>query len=209
MNQTIKSLMLAVLAVGVQINLPVHAADEQKEELVRMLRQNGSQREALAVNELITLKLSPQWWAYFLNKDTKAYLMVRDLADSLMTFGHNMGGDDIESLDQSQDASSPLVSAAISRLQPKAHITLELTEEVKPGSREQIIDNFATFGAPIGEKYYCNPRGGKLNVTISLDSKAPALRSSVSKDGNDYRFSVPAYMNVTTSPVEEALKTGT
>jgi hypothetical protein len=190
--------------------LSAHAADEQKADLVQLIRQQKGGKSAMAVNKLMTFNLSPAWWAYFLNQNNSdGYQLISNLADGLMTFGQNMGGDDITALDQSQDGSSPLVADAIDKLATKTHCTIEMIDSVNKDTIPKAVENFAIIEAPIGEKYYCKPRGGKLFLTITLDAKAKAMRCDVSKDGNTYHFYMPAYMDVSTSPVEEALKRGT
>jgi len=208
-NIAIKMLTLVVV-LGSNCWLSAHAADEQKADLVQLIRQQKGGKSAMAVTKLMTFNLSPAWWQYFLNpSNNDGYQLISNLADGLMTFGQNMGGDDITALDQSGDGSSPLVADAIDKLSGKTHCTIEMLEPVNKDSIAKVIENFAIIEAPIGEKYYCKPRGGKLLLTITLDSKGKALRCDVSKDGNSYHFYVPAYMEVSTSPVEEALKRGT
>jgi hypothetical protein len=208
-NIAFKTLAL-VVALGSNCWLSAHAVDEQKADLVQLIRQQKGGKSAMAVTKLMTFNFSPAWWAYFLDQNNSSgYQLISNLADALMTFGQNMGGDDITALDQSRDGSSPLVADAINNLATKTHCTLEMVDAVNKDTIDKVIDNFAMIGAPIDEKYYCKPRGGKLFLTLTLDAKAKAMRCDISKDGNTYHFFLPAYMQVTTSPVEEALKRGT
>jgi len=204
------ALLVTVIALGTGWAATPVRAQDQTADLTQIIRQKDGALKAMTVEKLMSFNLSPAWWQYFLNRDdTKASHMISNLADSLLEFGKNMGGDDVVSLDQSGDASSPLVADALSRLQNKVHCTFELIDNVKDDSRGQVIENISVLGEPITEKYYCKPRGGKLHIFITLDPKAQSLKCQVSKDGNDYHFSIPAYMDVTTSPVEEAFKQGT
>ncbi|MBX9691700.1 MAG: hypothetical protein K2Z81_04900 [Cyanobacteria bacterium] len=65
------------------------------------------------------------------------------------------------------------------------------------------------FQNPMTNDYYCKPRGGKMNLVITLDARAKELQVQVSKDGTQYHFTIPAYVNVMTSPIQEAFKQGT
>ena len=183
-------------------------ADNNRDDLLQLIRQQDGNRAAMAVDKLITVNFSPDWWQYFLNKDTNAYHQLRILADSMMTYGQNYGGDDIEKLDETHDASSPLVADAIDKLATKAHMTINFTSPVPEKFRATAIHNLDLIGYPMTEKTYCNPRGHKLHVTVTLDPKAKLLGSTVSRDGNDYALSLPAFVGISSSPFEEAFKKG-
>jgi hypothetical protein len=194
------------IAAGV---LPGQAAEDHKAELVQLIRQQDGKLCALAVDKLITFNMSPEWWQFFLKEETHGYHTLRILGDALMTFGNNEGGDDIPKLDQSRDASSPLVTDAIDKLASKAHITIDFTQPVTDKFMKTVQHNLDLVANPITDTNYCKPRGHKINVTISIDTKAKALGSTVSKDGNDYHLLLPAYMDISTMPIEAAFKKGT
>ena len=206
-SMMLKSLALMTLLSSGAL-LPARAED-QKSDLVQIIRQEESPRAAMEVTKLISFNLSPAWWQYMLNRDNKSYHTIRNLADSMCTFAQTYGGDDVTAADTTNDATSPLVEQAIDKAGSKTHCTIELVADVKDSFKEKVIENISMIAAPITEKYYCKPRGGKLNLTITVDPQAKNLRCDVSKDGNSYHFFVPAYADVTTSWVEEALKRGT
>ncbi|MGH9547975.1 MAG: hypothetical protein ACRD3W_01320, partial [Terriglobales bacterium] len=134
----------------------------------------------MEVTKLMTFNMSPAWWQYLLNRDNKAYHTIRNLADSQCEFSKNYGGDDVVAADSTHDATSPLVEQAIDQAAAKTHCTFELLADVKDSFRQKVIDNIALISAPITNKYYCKPRGGKLIMTITLDPQAKALRCDIS-----------------------------
>lgn len=187
---------------------PVHAEDG-KAELVQIIRQEDGALHAMAVEKLMTLNLSPAWWQYLLQRENKSYRTISNMAECLMKAGQTLGLDDVSKLDESRDASSPLVADAMAKLQSKVSCSIELVDTVKDNRREKVIENVAMFESPMTNDYYCKPRGRKLHVFIRLDAKAPAMQCQVSKDGNDYHFTIPAYTDLMTSPIQEAFKRGT
>jgi hypothetical protein len=196
--------------IGFMTALLPACADDQKSDLIQLIRQQDGVYESMACDKLVSFNMSPDWWQYFLKQETNAYHVVRNLADSIVTFGQNMGGEDIKSLDTTNDGTSPLVGEALNKLAGNAHLTIVFLEPVKDDKFKQMaVENLALMGAPIGEKYYCSPRGKKLHLTITLDPKAKALSCTVSKDGNDYQFVLPPYTSFGTSAVEEQFKRGT
>ncbi len=199
---------IALLTLSWSLAVPSVLADEQKDELIRIIRQNDSPLQAMTAERLITLKMSPEWWQYLLNRETKAYQLISNMANGLLGFANNMKWGDVAKLDESGDGKSPLVEQALSDLQGKVQCTIELTDSVKEDYREKVIENFAMFQSPLTNDYYCKPRGGKMNLVITLDAKAKDLQVQVSKDGTQYHFTVPAYVNVMTSPIQEAFKQG-
>ncbi|HEY9678268.1 MAG TPA: hypothetical protein V6C76_09675 [Drouetiella sp.] len=208
MNKLVMSSLAAL--IGIASTFAPAFADDSKPELIQLIRQNDGVFESMASDKLVSFNMSPEWWQYFLNKDTNAYHNVRCLADSLMVFGQNMGGEDISQLDTTHDGTSPLIGDALNKLAPNAHLTIVFLEPVKDDKfRKQVMENLSLLGAPIGEKFCCNPRGKKLHITVTLDTKARALSCAVSKDGNEYHFVIPAYTSYGTTTVEEQFKKGT
>lgn len=188
--------------------LPVHAEDG-KAELLQVIRQEDGALRAMAVDKLMSFNLSPAWWQYVLQRDNKAYHTMSNMADCLMKVAMTLGADDVEKLDESHDASSPLVADAMAKVQDKVSCRIELIESVKDDRRAKVIENVSMFEAPMTNDYYCKPRGKKLHLFITLDPKATSMRCQVSKDGNDYHFFIPAYMDLMTSPIQQAFKQGT
>lgn len=207
MRKVFGFVMATIVGLGAAV-LPVHA-DDNKDELLNLIRQKDGKLAAVAVDKLFTFNMSPAWWAWFLKPETQGYHTLRNLADALMEFGVHEGGDDPRKFDEKRDASSPLVADALDKLAARAHITIDFNAPVTDQYLKTVAENFDLISNPIGESFCCKPRGHKLHLTITVDPKAKAFTSTVSKDGNDYHFMLPAYVGVSTSPIEEAFKKGT
>jgi hypothetical protein len=206
-KQFLTLMAMSVLAMG-SLQLPARA-DDGKAALVQIIRQEDGPLHAMVVEKLVSLNLSPEWWQYLLQRDNKSYHTISNIADSLLEAGKMLGCGDAAALDQSGDATSPLVADAVAKLQSNVSCSIQLTDTVKEDVRPKVIENVAMFEAPMTNAYYCKPRGHKLHVFITLDAKAQAMRFQVSKDGNDYHFAIPAYIDLMTSPIQEAFKQGT
>lgn len=209
-TKCIKStLLVALVLIGFTIGACPAMADENRDELLQIIRQEDGALHAMAVDKLMSLNLSPEWWQYMLKRENKAYHTISNVAYCLLQFSNNMGWGDVAKLDGSGDASSPLVEQAMSSLLDKVHCTVGLTQSVKEQYRNKVIDNIALFEAPMTNDYYCKPRGRKLNLFISLDPNAQALQVQVSKDGTQYHFTIPSYVDLMTSPIQNGFKLGT
>jgi hypothetical protein len=209
MNRKKAVALLALMFSGIiSAGLPARA-DENKDELLRIIRQEDGALQAMAVENLMTLNLSPDWWQYLLKRENKSYRTVTNMADCLMKVAMTLGCEDVQKLDQTRDATSPLVAEAMAKIKGKVNCTIQLTDSVREDIRPKVVENVAMFEAPMTNNYYCKPRGKKLNLFITLDAKGKSLGFQVSKDGNDYRFTVPAYVDLMTSPIQAAFKQGT
>jgi hypothetical protein len=206
-KRTFLTLLVILFSTMSFLQLPAQA-DDNKSELVQIIRQEDGPLSALVVEKLMSFNLSPEWWQYLLQRDNREYRTIRNMASGLLEAGKMLGYGDVAALDQTGDASSPLVADALSKLEGNVTCTIQLTDSVKADYRSKVIENVAMFQNPITNHYYCKPRGGKLHLFITLDAKAQALGCQVSKDGNDYRFAIPAYVDLMTSPIQEALKRG-
>ncbi|MBX9691699.1 MAG: hypothetical protein K2Z81_04895 [Cyanobacteria bacterium] len=122
---------VVLVAVSWSLAIPRVSADEQKDELIRIIRQEDSPLQAMTAERFITLKLSPEWWQYMLNRETKAYRLISNLANGVLGFCNNMKWGDVAKLDESGDGKSPLVEQALADLQGKVQCTIELTDNVK------------------------------------------------------------------------------
>ncbi len=202
-------IILAMAFLGLTLAEQPARADDNKTELLQIIRQEDGALRAMAVDKLMTLNLSPAWWQYLLQRDNKAYHTISNMADSLLKVGQTLGCDDVEKLDQSHDATSPLVASAMTKIQDKVSCNIQLIDSVKDDRRIKVIENIALFESPMTNDYYCKPRGRKMHLFVTLDAKVQALQVQVSKDGNDYHFTIPGYIDLMTSPIQAGFKQGT
>jgi hypothetical protein len=201
--------LLMMLISAVSFLQHTARADGGKAELVQIIRQEDGALRALAVEKLISLNLSPEWCQYLLQRDNRGYRTISNVAASLVEVGKTLGYGGGLDLNRSSNEINPIEEDAIAKIQDKVDCYIQLTDNVPDKARPKVIANVAMFERPMTNKYYCKPRGHKLHLFITLDASGQALRYQVGKDGNDYRFTIPAYADLMTSPIQEAFKQGT
>ncbi len=204
---------LLCLAAVLCLSFGPALADENKEMLVRLCaNMDRSKLEALVIDGLFTLELSPEWWERM--NEQKGFADGRKpvliLARSVIDMAKDMGWGDLKDMDYKtgRGADSPPVKAMVESWKDKLSVKVVMTFAPDEKSAAQSLQNIDYVGAPIQNDYYCKPRAGKFFLTVRVEPMVTDFKSKVSADGSSYEFILPAYAQYSQGKVEEALRLG-
>lgn len=204
--------LLVALAFLVALPRVARAEDDNKAQLVHMLDAfDRNPLSAMAVDKLMTLKLSPEAWTTILDPNSNKHRQVlRMTADTLIVVALNMGWGDLKQTDRDggYDGKSPLLPPMVDSWKGKLSCSIEIPAGLDDKGRDKAIENLEYILSPMQNSYYCKPRSGKFLLSVSVDAKAPKMRFSMSKDASQFHFVLPAYATISQSDVENCLRQG-
>ena len=163
------------------------------------------------IERFVTVKASPEVIAVMESESVFGQYSYANffagLASTIANIAKNQGWGDVKDLCSKTSWDNPLVTTMLDGWNGKIAFTVDLSAKIDPKFSTQVVDNLTNIYAPLGYPEF-KPRGGKALMTLKVDPSKANLDVRVSKDGNTYVITMPAYTRYIQYDLQAALRKG-
>lgn len=204
--------LLGITLLLFSVCLPVLADDAQTKALViQSLRTRKDFLSIAIVERFFTIKASPEVAAVLESESVFGQYSYAScfwqLSNSVVHIAKNQGWGDVADLCSKTSWDNPLVASMLDSWSGKIAFTVDLSSKIDAKYSTQVVDNLTNTNAPFDSSDF-KPRGDKAMITIKVDPTKANLDVRVSKDGNSYVITMPAYTRYVQYDLQAALRKG-